>query len=117
MRCIPVFVLLSIALTAAGSAWPQSAAPAGGQAFPSRPIRLVVASPAGSSPDLIARALARQAENYLGQNVIVDNRAGANGRPRAVNRVPACGMRTSASRDARRRIYRGHSIRLRGRIP
>ena len=79
-----VFVLLSIALTAAGSACAQSAALAGGQAFPSRPIRLVVASPAGSSPDLIARALARQAEGFLGQNVIVDNRAGANGMIAAV---------------------------------
>lgn len=79
MRCIPFLVLLSIALTAAGSACAQSAVPAAGQAFPGRPIRLVVASPAGSSPDLIARALARQAEIHLGQNVIVDNRAGANG--------------------------------------
>ena len=84
MRCIPVFVLFSIALAAAGSACAQSTAPAGGQAFPSRPIRLVVASPAGSSPDLIARALARQAESYLGQNVIVDNRSGANGMIAAV---------------------------------
>jgi len=41
MRCIPVFVLFSIALTAAGSACAQSAAPGGEQAFPSRPIRLV----------------------------------------------------------------------------
>jgi len=64
-------------LPAAGSACAQSTAK--GQAFPSRPIRAVVASPASSSPDLIARAVTREAENILGQNFIIDNRAGANG--------------------------------------
>jgi len=74
-----IVALGTIALTAAGNVCAQGAAPAGGQAFPSRPIRLVVASPAGSSPDLIARGIARHAEIFLGQNVIVDDRAGANG--------------------------------------
>ena len=61
------------------SASAQSAGGANAQAFPNRPIRLVVNTSAGSSPDLIARAVARQAENFLGQNVIIDNRTGANG--------------------------------------
>ena len=77
MRCIPFIVL--IAQFATGNAWAQSAEPASGQPLSGRPIRLVVASPPGSSPDLIARMIGRYAENYLGQNVIVDNRAGANG--------------------------------------
>ncbi len=70
----------TIALIAA-SACAQAAAPdtAKNQAFPTRPIRVVVASPASSSPDLIARAVTREAENSLGQNLIIDNRAGANG--------------------------------------
>jgi tripartite-type tricarboxylate transporter receptor subunit TctC len=109
MRSLFVLALASIVLPAGSNAW--------GQAYPTRPIRLVIPIPPGGSPDVLARTLARQIEIQLGQNIIVDNRAGANGRPRAVNRVPACGMRTSASRDARRWIYRGHSIRLRGRIP
>src|SRR4029077_6838844 len=47
--------------------------------FPNRPIRLVVASTAGGSPDLNARAVSAPAGASLGQNVIVDNRGGANG--------------------------------------
>ena len=77
MRRIAVIFLFSIMPAAAGSACAQSTAK--GQAFPSRPIRAVVASPASSSPDLIARAVTREAENYFGQNFIIDNRAGANG--------------------------------------
>jgi len=57
----------------------QSGGVASAQPFPNRPIRLVVNTSAGSSPDLIARAVARQAENFLGQNMIIDNRTGANG--------------------------------------
>ena len=56
----------------------RGAAPAE-QAYPNRPIRVVVASTAGGSPDTIARTLGRAAEAYLGQNLIVDNRGGANG--------------------------------------
>lgn len=48
-------------------------------AFPSRPIRLVVASAAGGTQDVNARAFARQVSVQLGQPVLVDNRAGANG--------------------------------------
>lgn len=49
------------------------------QTYPARPVRLVVPSPAGGSPDLIARALARELEPLFGQSFIVDNRGGANG--------------------------------------
>jgi tripartite-type tricarboxylate transporter receptor subunit TctC len=87
MRRIPMAVLFPImftgVLTTAGpgaqSAVPAKESDAKGQAFPARPIRAVVASPASSSPDLIARAVTREAENILGQNFIIDNRAGANG--------------------------------------
>jgi tripartite-type tricarboxylate transporter receptor subunit TctC len=75
---ISFLVPFFITLTMASSAFAQSGA-ASAQAFPNRPIRLVVNTSAGSSPDLIARAVGRQAESFLGQNLIVDNRAGANG--------------------------------------
>ena len=49
------------------------------QAFPDRPIKLIVASPAGSPPDVMARLLTDKMADILGQPVIVDNRAGAGG--------------------------------------
>ena len=47
--------------------------------WPQRPIRLVVSTTAGGSPDTIARMVGRAAESYLGQSFVVDNRGGANG--------------------------------------
>jgi tripartite-type tricarboxylate transporter receptor subunit TctC len=49
------------------------------QAYPSRPLRLVVPFPAGGSADLIGRSLARKMGEGLGQQVLVENRAGAGG--------------------------------------
>src|SRR6266853_1535446 len=76
---IRILASFFIALTVMCGASAQSGGAASAQAFPTRPIRLVVNTSAGSSPDLIARAVARQAENFLGQNLIIDNRTGANG--------------------------------------
>ena len=53
--------------------------PSGAQAFPDRPIKLVVASPAGSPPDVMARLLSDKMADILKQPVIVDNRPGAGG--------------------------------------
>jgi tripartite-type tricarboxylate transporter receptor subunit TctC len=49
------------------------------QAWPSRPMRMLVGYPAGSGIDAVARQLARFIESYAGQPVVVDNRAGALG--------------------------------------
>jgi tripartite-type tricarboxylate transporter receptor subunit TctC len=48
-------------------------------AFPDRPIRLVVATPAGGPPDVMARLLIDRMSAVLGQPVVVDNRGGAGG--------------------------------------
>ena len=49
------------------------------QSFPSKPIRILVPSPAGSSPDIRARQIGAKISESLGQPVIVENRPGANG--------------------------------------
>lgn len=55
------------------------AAPASGQSFPSRPIRMMIPQPAGGTMDTNARALAEPLSRELGQNIVIDNRSGANG--------------------------------------
>jgi len=49
------------------------------QAFPSRPIRLVVPFPPGGPTDLFARQYAQRMSVVLGQQVLVENKAGASG--------------------------------------
>jgi len=53
-------------------------APAQAQSFPSKTIRLIVPYPAGGSVDLTARVIARNLQDSIGQNVIVENKPGAN---------------------------------------
>ena len=48
-------------------------------AWPTRTLRIIVGYPASSSPDMVARVLAEPLARVLGQSVVVENRAGANG--------------------------------------
>jgi tripartite-type tricarboxylate transporter receptor subunit TctC len=48
------------------------------QDFPTRPVRLVVAFPAGGPTDFVARLLADKLKGTLGQSVLVENKSGAN---------------------------------------
>ena len=52
--------------------------------YPSRPIRVVVPFAAGSATDSLGRILAQELSQRLGQNVLVENRPGANGQLAAV---------------------------------
>jgi len=49
------------------------------QAYPAKPIRLIVPFPPGGGNDVIGRAMAQKLTERMGQQVVVDNRAGANG--------------------------------------
>ena len=65
------FCLLLVCALAAGSATAQT--------YPSKPIRLVVATTAGAQPDMLARMFGQKMGEAWGQPVVVDNRPGANG--------------------------------------
>ena len=69
-------LLAAAAASATPRVFAQKAAPA---AWPTRPIRIFVGFPAGSTPDLVARTIADPLSKALGQPVIVENRPGAAG--------------------------------------
>ncbi|MCC6532743.1 MAG: tripartite tricarboxylate transporter substrate binding protein [Burkholderiales bacterium] len=69
--CLQRLLLAVIASTAAGAAHAQ--------AYPSRPIRVLVGYGPGGSTDVTARIVAEAAAKLLGQSMIIDNRPGAAG--------------------------------------
>jgi len=68
---LPVLVLLCTVWAGASGALAQS--------YPSRPIQLVTGNPPGGATDFIARIIGPPLGARLGQNVVIDNRPGANG--------------------------------------
>lgn len=56
-----------------------AAMPAAAQTYPSKPMRMIVGFPVGGGSDAFARALGQRLGDQMGQQVIVDNRPGANG--------------------------------------
>src|SRR5688572_32808326 len=49
------------------------------QAYPTKPVRVVVPYPAGSTPDIVGRTVAERLQKALGQPFVVENRSGAGG--------------------------------------
>ncbi|HET7791906.1 MAG TPA: tripartite tricarboxylate transporter substrate-binding protein [Rhizobacter sp.] len=66
-------------LLAALAASPLLATRAWAQGWPNKPLRVLVGFPGGSSPDLMARALADGLAQALGQPLVIDNKPGASG--------------------------------------
>ena len=68
MKAILRALCATVALTAAVNALAQ--------AWPARPVRLIVSQAAGTSPDIAARLIAERLSRQLGQSLVVENRAG-----------------------------------------
>lgn len=67
------FAVLALCLNLTHTVWAQATV------WPSKPIRMVVGYPSGSSPDVHARLLAEPLSKVLGQPVVVENKPGAGG--------------------------------------
>ncbi|WP_298929653.1 tripartite tricarboxylate transporter substrate binding protein [uncultured Ramlibacter sp.] len=72
---MPITRKLFLALCAAASILPAAAQ----DAYPNKPVKVIVALPAGGSVDMIARLVSQQLQTDLGQPFVVDNKAGASG--------------------------------------
>ncbi len=55
------------------------AGPAAAQAYPAKPIKIVIPFVAGGSSDIVGRAIGSKFQEYLGQPAVVENKPGANG--------------------------------------
>src|SRR5262245_30392041 len=64
-------------LAAGAAALPALPRVARAQAYPSRPVKIIVAFPPGGAPDIVARVLAQSLSDRLGPQFVVDNRPGA----------------------------------------
>jgi tripartite-type tricarboxylate transporter receptor subunit TctC len=80
-------------LAAGAAALPVVSRIARAQAYPSRPVRIIVAFPAGGANDIVARLMGQWLSERLGQQFIIENRpgAGTNIGTEAVVRAPADG--------------------------
>jgi tripartite-type tricarboxylate transporter receptor subunit TctC len=90
MMDLPRRRLLQLTAAAAALVWPRCAA---AQAYPTRPVRIVIGIPPGGPLDFSARLIGQRLSERLGQPFIIDNRPGAGGNlgTEAVVRAPSDG--------------------------
>jgi tripartite-type tricarboxylate transporter receptor subunit TctC len=80
-------------LAASAAALPAVSRIARAQAYPSRPVRLIVGYPPGTTTDILARLMSQWLSERLGQHFVIENRPGASGNiaTESVARAPADG--------------------------
>src|SRR5438128_12694927 len=80
-------------LATAAAVWPALSRLSFAQAYPSRPVRIIVPVPSGGPADILARLIGQWLSDHLGQPFIIENRPGASGNiaTEAVVRAPADG--------------------------
>ena len=71
--------LLLTAVVATSAAYAQPAATGSGQAYPAKPVRVIVPFSPGGATDIVTRVVAQKLSELWSQQVVVDNRAGASG--------------------------------------
>jgi tripartite-type tricarboxylate transporter receptor subunit TctC len=92
-------------LAAGAAALPAVSEIAKAQAYPSRPVIMIVPASAGGPTDSIGRILAQGMQATLGQNVVIENVAGATGTigtGRVVRSAPSSPCHTTCSTMSRR---------------
>jgi len=77
-RRAAIVAVLFLALLSIG-VQTHAAAPGAAQAYPVKPLRLIVPFPAGASSDIVGRMLGEKLSEQLGEQVVPDNRPGAGG--------------------------------------
>jgi tripartite-type tricarboxylate transporter receptor subunit TctC len=80
-------------LAAGAAALPVARGVARAEAYPRRPVRVIVSSAAGGTPDIVGRLIGQWLQERLGQSFVVENRSGAGGNigTEAVVRAPPDG--------------------------
>lgn len=66
-------------LAASAAAFPATSRIASAQAYPARPVHLIVTFGAGTAPDIIARLIGQRLSEHLGQQFVIENRPGFGG--------------------------------------
>ena len=71
------------------------------QAYPAKPVRLIVPFPPGGTTDLIARVVQPKFQEFLGQSVVIENKGGAGGSVGAAEAAQAGARRLHAAPGVR----------------
>ncbi|MBI3056932.1 MAG: tripartite tricarboxylate transporter substrate binding protein [Betaproteobacteria bacterium] len=75
------------------------------QSYPNKPIRMIIGYPPGGGTDIVARLVAQQLADSLGQQVVVDNRSGA-------NTMLAAGLAAKAAADGYTLLFASASLTI-----
>jgi tripartite-type tricarboxylate transporter receptor subunit TctC len=75
----PKLLAITLVIVTGVAAFVTSRTDASAQSYPDRPVRLLIAFPAGGTIDTLGRILAQKLTEAWGQNVVIENRAGAGG--------------------------------------